>query len=234
MNKDMNFKYLNGLIALLVFIVLFSCEKDMGGGIQTSKEKYFRENIDVENVNEKYTLGDTIWFSATISNKLTDTETGEAISLENQTYILNGVINLLKRRYDSLFFINDNFDLVSDLGEVQLINVFNYEPESYTFDMRFGKPLPTNEVRFGLVLNYQGIFAIEFESLVYFGSERIDYDNYSLDNEKGYIDLSFSNNSINDSLFYALHKEYIAYYQNYYNGSAITSNKFYFFEVGDE
>jgi hypothetical protein len=75
---------------------------------------------------------------------------------------------------------------------------------------------------------------MEFESLVYYGSERNDYYNYSLDYEKGYIDLSFSNDSINDSLFYALPKEYIVYYQNYYNGSDITSNKFYFFEVGDE
>jgi hypothetical protein len=233
----MNFKYINVLVALLVFIVLFSCEKNIEGDIQTSKEKYFRENIDVENVKEEYTLGDTIWFSSTISNKLTDTKTSEAINLENQTFILNGVITLLNRRYDSLSFINDNFDLVSDLGEVQLINVYsaiNYQPESYSFDIRFGKPLLTNEVRFGLVANYQGIFAMEFESLVYYGSERNDYYNYSLDYEKGYIDLSFSNDSINDSLFYALPKEYIVYYQNYYNGSDITSNKFYFFEVGDE
>ena len=230
----MNIKYLNGLIALLVFIQLLSCEKNLDGTIPELKEKYFREGIDIDVVNEKYTLGDTIWFSASISTDLKDTKTGEVITLENQTFILNGVINLLKRRYDSLLFIQNNFDLIEDLGEVQLINVLNSEPEAYNFDIMFGKPLLTNNVRFGLVLNYQGIFALEFKGLVYYGSERDEYDNYSLENEKGFIDLSFSNSSINDSIFYALPTDYIIYYQNYYNGSDIYSNKFYFFEVGDE
>ncbi len=215
----------------LLLLALSSCNKDVVESANESNENYFREYMNIENNKEQYLLGDTLWFSGDFSNVMRDTRLSEDITLENQTFILHGLVSLLKPQYDSVYFINENFELLIDEGEMKLVNVLNTDPESYSFDIRFGRPLLTNEVKFGLVLNYEAIFSIEFEALVFFGAERQDYDDFSLDNGKGYIKLDFNADTINDSLFYNLPTYYRYYYQNYFYASEISLNKYFFFEV---
>lgn len=230
----MKINYIHILLILTGVLTFVSCEKISEEDFQSTVQEYFYDSINVENFKEQYIKGDTIWFSANIKDELLDFNSGEQIILKNQTYILAGVINLLMPQYDSLFFLDQNIDIVEDIGEIQLINVLNSTPPSYTFDMRFGKPLNSNEIRFGIIPNYPGIFGVEFEGWVYYGSERDDFDDFSFDNHKGYLDLSFSGDNINDSVFYALPPEYLYNYEPYYNSVKVSNKKFFFLDIIEE
>jgi len=227
----MNTNNLKNLFAFVALIGLLGCEQNIDETPQTSNVKYFNGQITVENSEFKYALGDTIWFSSHFQNQLTDSKSKEVTQLENETFMLNGTLFLLKPKYDSLLFVYDNFNLVEDLGSVNLINVINTRPEEYTFEIKFGKPLINNSVRFGLVLNYKAIFAIEYDCAVFYGSDRTDYDDFSTENNKDNIAISFNTKNVNDSIFNALPSEYFNYYQSYYNSSDISANKFFFIEV---
>ena len=230
----MRLKFINTFIIIIGILTFVSCEKMDENDFQNIQQEYFYEFIEIENSIEKYNTGDTIWFSANISNELQDRNTGKIINLENQTYILNGNINLLMPHFDTLYFLNQNIDIVEDIGDIQLINVINSTPQSFTFDIKFGKPLNSDDVRFGIITNYPGILAIEFEGWVYYGSERDDYNDFSLDNHKGYLDLSFNTDNTNDSIYYALPPNYIYNYDNYSTSTMIAANKFFFFDVIEE
>ena len=104
----MGIKYIYKSLLLLGVIALTSCEKFMDEDIQSVNHNYFYGLIEIENYQVKYNTGDTIWFSANINDDLSDSNTGELISLENQTFIFNGVVNLLKPKFDSLLFIYQN------------------------------------------------------------------------------------------------------------------------------
>jgi len=233
MNKIMNIRPFYYIILVLFSVVLISCEK-VDEDITTSDEKHFFDQVDIENGKTQFNIKDTIWFSASFDEKLIDVNSDEEIEIQNQTFIINGLVHLLESQYDSIPFIYQNFDLISDIGDVQLINVINADPAAYSFDIKFGKPLLSNDVRFGLVLNYPGIFGLEYEGFVYFGVDRIDYDDFSTDNEKGYFDLSFNLDEINDSLYYNLPPELRYNYESYYTAQKIGFKKFYFFEAVEE
>lgn len=226
-------------IVLIIFsiVTLTSCEKMDTEDFQTTQQEYFYEFIEIENSLEQYSINDTIWISADIDDVLIDMNSGHSINLENQTYILTSDINLLMPQFDTLSFLNHNFDIIEDIGEIQIMNVLNgtsSSPPSFSFDIKFGKPINSNKVRFGIIANYPGVLAIEFEGLVYYGSERDDYDDFSLDNHKGYLDLSFSNEAINDSVYYKLPSKYRNSYDNYYNSTMISANQFFFIDVVGE
>ncbi len=221
--------YIIYLIAGIVAIT--SCKKDSDVGTPTKEESYFYGFMNIENNMVEYALGDTIWFNSDIENELTDSKTGKVIELENQTFILNGMVTLLKPEFDTLPFIYNNFHVIEDIGEIQLINIINTQDNTYNFDIRFGKPLHTNQVRFGLLLDYRGIMSVEYKSWVYYGSERNDYDDFSTDNSKGYIDFKFNTDELNDSIYYNLPIEYHNYFDSYYTPAKISERKFYFIEV---
>jgi len=219
----------------VLILALVSCEKNLPENTTTNIVNEFGEVVEVENSEIKYFAGDTIWFSADINNELVDKKSGEVITLENQTFVISGLINLLNPKYDSLDFLQENFDLISDIGDIKLVNVLNKMPQTYAFDILFGRPLATNMVRFGLVLNYPGVYAVEYEGIAYFGPERTDYMDYSIDNEKGYIDFQFNADNINSQIYDSLPEYYrYYYYDSYYTYSDISRNKFYFFEVDND
>lgn len=228
-----NLKRITGIFILLI-VLLASCDKFADEDVQVSDKKQFYDKIGVDNNQVKYSIGDTIWFSANFDGESKDGITNEYVSLENQTFILHGMVNLLKREFDSLSFVYQNFDLVEDIGEVQLINVINVDQSGYSFDIKFGRPLESNNLRFGLIANYPGIFASDFSAWVYYGSERNDFNDFSTDNENGDISVAFSMDAINDSIYYALPVDIRYYYENYYNTSDIANKDFYFFEVSQD
>ena len=222
----------NIFVSLFFITALFtiSCKKtDIDDS--ENKQEYFYEFFNVDNSKGVNSVGDTLWFSADIANELIDNNSKDKIILENQTYIIHGIVNLLKPQFDSILFINQNFDFVEDIGEVQLMNVMNSTPASYTFDLKFGKYYHSDSVRFGIVSNYPAIFSIEVEGWVYYGDERDDYDDFSTDNSKGYLDLSFRNKNTNDTIYLNLPPDYRYNYDSYYSAFKIESNKFYFFRV---
>jgi hypothetical protein len=143
---------------------------------------------------------------------------------------LSGVINLIEPQYDSLIFIDRNFDIIEEDGNVVFINVFNSTQSSYSFDIKYGKPLNTNNVKFGLILDYPGIFGIEFNGYVYYGDDRTDYDDYSLEN-KGYINFIFGMNSINESIYHTISIESRYKYDNYYNTNKMAHKRVFFIDV---
>ncbi len=233
--KGMRIKYLYKFLLMACIVTITSCEDDNIAETPKIEESSFNGLMDIDNTQSKYYLDDTIWFYANIKNELTDNKTGKKVTLENQTFILSGTVNLLKPEIDTLPFIYQNFHVIENIGEIQLINVINTDNNAYTFDIRFGKPINSNEVKFGLLLNYRGILAIEYKSWVYFGSERDDYNDFSTDNSKGYIDMAFNNaDNLNDSIYFDLPNKYRNYFDSYYTATKISANKFYFIEVAKE
>lgn len=227
----MNVKKLSYIIAFLAIIVISSCDKDES---VSSQAKYgtFREQVTVENVSDTFLLGDTIWLSASINNELYDYSTQQAVDIENASFMLSGFINSLKENDDSSFFIYENFEIVEDIGEIMIVNVLNtYDQISYNFDLKFGGPYENHDLRFGLIPKFEAVFAMEFEGVAIYGPDRINYEDFSEENEKALIDFYFSNDNINDTVYYTLPYNYQQYYNNYYNSLDITNKEFYFFEV---
>jgi len=214
---------------LVLVSFLFSCSKN--DDVNIIYDKVFKEEIIVKDTLKKYSIKDTIWFEIIPDSINIEENTGEKVNLRNTTYILSGVINLLKPQYDSLVFIDRNFDVVEKRGNILLINILNATQSSYSFDVEFGELSNTNSAEFGIITDYPGIFAIDFEGLVFYGENRTQYDDFSIEN-KGHLDLIFGNEDTNDSIYNSLPSDYKYKYDSYYN-KRILKNKVYFIEVNE-
>ncbi|GEM_PF-5229463 len=98
-------KYAFYIILSLLFIA--GCNKDDDG--HKIKFYAFQADLTVVNPQVKYQVGETIWFSLTIPDKmLTDVTTGKSINVENAIFLLtftplhffDGDSNLLHERID--------------------------------------------------------------------------------------------------------------------------------------
>jgi hypothetical protein len=220
--------------SLFILLILTSC-LDMNSSFPDVKPtKYFSQNINVENSQKKYYLGDTLWFNAMIPDSLINLNTGETEVLENASFIFSGELYLLKPVYDSLSFIDNNFDIVITDGTFELANVIEYTYTTFMFSIRFGKPAYDNKIRFGVVPKYLGAFSFEATSHVYYGEERSDYDDFSQDHEVGYISLNFNLTDVNEDVYNSLPALYRQHYDNYYTSNSIAAKQFYFIEVTEE
>ncbi|MDA3893781.1 MAG: hypothetical protein PF517_19125 [Salinivirgaceae bacterium] len=222
-------------IVLGIFLIslIIGCKKDENVTKQ-STVKYFNDIIEVANPHDTILPGDTIWIEADFKDRLVDSYSQESFDLDNSTFIVSGFLNKLKSKFDSLSFLDNNFEIVEDIGEFQIANVVHrIDQISYDFDIRCGKPLESNKLRFGIVANYQAVFAVEFVAMVFFGEERVDYNDFSEENSNGKISLSFNNSDINDSVYYYLPEDYRNYFDGYYNSLDIINKKFYFFNISE-
>ncbi len=194
---------------------------------------YFAQNIDVENSQKDYSKGDTLWFTTIIPDSLIDFNSGELIALNNSTYIFSGEIYLLKPLYDSLHFLDNNFDILITDGSLELVNVIENDYTSYMFTLKFGKPFNTSKLRFGIIPNYLGSFSFEASANVYYGEGRTDYDDFSQDNETGFLSLSFNLDDVNSDVYFELPPAYRQAYDSYYTTSYINAKRFYFIDVAE-
>jgi len=226
--------YLTYIIIIFTVIMLFTgCYKDDSDNTSVNTINNFTESINIDTQSAEYKIGDTIWFFTEFPDNTTDYYTGEKINFTNATYILNGSINLLMPTYDTIPFIEQNFNFVKDTGDLMLINIINSNQVYYYFDVKFGKPANNNKVRFGIIPEFPGIFAVEYKGNVYFGENRTNYNDFSTNNKKGYFELYFNTKSVNDSLFYNLPEEYYNKYSYYYQKNLINQKKFYFFKINE-
>ncbi len=227
----MKIYYLPGFLFVLILVAIVSCQPDYTQNIQNSTDKQFYDYTYIEPIQEDYLPGDTIWMAVDFADTYKDANSSESITLQNQTFMTRVYINLLTTD-DSTSFLDNNFKMVEDKGDFKLVSVLNTSSQlSVSFDIRSGQPSESNYIRFGLIPNYPGIFAAELSTWVYFGANRTNYDDFSSDIEKGFIDLSFNADSLNDSLYYSLPDNLRYYFESYYNSIKISNNKFFFFKV---
>lgn len=225
-------KFLIVTILFVVFILpgCLKFEDDLSNAKPT---KYFVQKINGENSQKEYSKGDTLWFNAIIPDSLIDYNSGESIVLKNASFIFSGEIYLLKPLYDSLHFLDNNFDVLVTDGSIELVNIIENNYTSYMFTVKFGKPLDNKKIRFGIIPHYLGVFSFEASANVYYGEDRIDYNDFSQDNEMGVFSLTYNIEDVNSDVYYALPPAYRQAYDSYYTNSYIDAKRFYFIEVSD-
>jgi hypothetical protein len=218
------------LLSVFIFPGCLKFEDDISNAKPT---KYFTQQVNGENSQKEYSKGDTLWFNAIIPDSLTDYNSGELILLKNASFIFSGEIYLLKPLYDSLHFLDNNFDIIVTDGSIELVNIIENNYTSYMFTAKFGKPLVNNKIRFGIIPHYLGIFSFEVNANVYYGEDRIDYNDFSQDNEMGVFSMTFNIADVNSEVYYALPPTYRQAYDSYYTTSYINAKRFYFIEVSE-
>jgi hypothetical protein len=181
-----------------------------------------------------YYTGDTLWFEVPVADSLTDAYTGETVLLENATLNFSAMVYLLYTTNDSLSFLENNFDVFVDEGIFLLANVFNEGESSYSFDLRFGQPLSSRRLFFGLVPHFEGIFSIEATGSAFFGPERLDYNDFSGSHPSARLTYYFDVSSINYPVYQQIPLGYRLNYNYYFTDSRVSQHRFYFFKTLSE
>lgn len=223
---------LEKIYKVIVFIVLAigltNCSKDS----ETYEPLYnqFAEKIFVDNPADTVIIMDTIWFSAAFNDRLVSSNTQEAFDIKNATFAISGVIESLWSNEDSILFINENFEVVEQKGEVSLVNVFSVgQRMKYGFDISCSANEGDYELKFGIVCRYKALFSVQFEGVVFHGENRDDFSDYSDDHNRDRLIVRFGNDNVNDSLYYGLSSAY-----QWYDAINVINNRYYFFEVVDK
>ncbi len=226
MNKQLIFKT---FIFFVAGISLSSCEGLFSEDIENPEITYFVEKVNLTGLKEYNEVNDTIWLEYELPETLIDYQTSNVIALENATGFLKGTFNMLYR-FDTTDFSSQNFKIIVENGEINLIQVINSNYITYYFDIKYGKPLSDNKVKVGLVGLYSAVYALELKSVIYYGPNRTDYSDYSVSHNQGEITHAFNVNDINSQLFYALPVSTQQYYSTYYTTYAIQNKWFCFIE----
>jgi len=216
-----------------VTILMSGCEGIFSDSISTENEYYFQVKLNIENPQKTYHLNDTIYFGFDVPDLLPDITTGDSITLENATFVFNGLINFIFQETDTLEFLDNNFELLLEDGILESIKVIDYTDRQYSFMIRYGKPLDRQRLRFAFVPKIPGYFAFEAVGEVYFGADRTDYDNFSMANSTGTIAHNFNLEDVNSDVFMQIPDSIRLNRAYMYTPQAIESKSFYFFKVID-
>ncbi|PKP09297.1 MAG: hypothetical protein CVU09_12340 [Bacteroidetes bacterium HGW-Bacteroidetes-4] len=187
--------------------------------------------VMLPNNDTLYDTGDTLWFEVPVADSLTDAYTGEQVKLENATFDFSATVYLLYTTNDSLTFLEKNFDVFVDEGFFLLANVFNEGEAAYSFDFRFGLPLSSERLRFGLVPHFDGIFSMEATGAAFFGPERSNYNDFSQNNPSAQLTYYFDVNNVNYPVYKQIPVGYRLNYDYYFTDYLVSRQRFYFFKT---
>ncbi|MGE4289917.1 MAG: hypothetical protein AB7E36_14625 [Salinivirgaceae bacterium] len=190
--------------------------------------------VMLPNNDTVYATGDTLWFEVPLADSLTDANTGETLLMENATLNFSALVYLLYTTNDSLSFLTNNFDLLVDEGIFLLANVFNEGEAAYSFDLRFGLPLSSERLRFGLVPHFDGIFSMEATGSAFFGPERVDYNDFSRNHPSAQLTYYFDVNNVNYPVYQQIPLGYRLNYDYYFTDYLLSRQRFYFFKTLSE
>lgn len=216
---------------LLTLILLAGCDELSMEDLYNSNLDYFEHSIKVENGQLEYALNDTIWIKGEMPATLISVQSGEEVTFQNASFLLSGELLLLYTENDSASFLERNFSVTVNKGEVELINVVANGETRFQIDIKYGKPLENNIIYFGLVPKFEGVFGFKALSNVYYGENRTDYTDMSWNNKKGVINHYFDNEEINDEAYSEIPVEVKQYFEYLYGSSFISDKDFYFFNV---
>ena len=165
--------------------------------------------------------------------QLTDMFTGDSLMIENSTFIFHGLINFIYQEKDTLKFLEDNFSLKVEEGELESTGILDYKDTQYSLVMRYGKPDSNQKLRFAIIPHFPGYFSFEAVGKVYFGPERTDPEDFSMANSVGLLVHNFNLDDINQDVFLEIPEEIRLNDSSIYSQQAIDSNLFFFFKVED-
>lgn len=219
------------MLLLLLALTGHSCLKTEVPENENAERYQAIQATQLLNNDTLYVTGDTLWFEVSFADSLTDSNTGEQVFLENATFDFSSTVYLLYTTNDSLSFLGNNFDVFVDEGIFLLSNVFNEGESTYTFDLRFGQPLNSRRLCFGLVPHFEGIFSIEATGSAFFGPERSDYKDFSRNNPSARLTYYFDANNINYPVYQQIPVGYRLNYDYYFTAYLLSRQRFYFFKT---
>ncbi len=216
------------VIALLMF-TFTACDGLFGDTVEQPKTYYFVDSVIINGLKTTNKVLDTVWIEYQLPESLTEYQTTNKISLDNATLFLQGTIYLLYR-FDTTSFTQKNFDIIVNEGELNVVQVINSSYISYYFEVKCGQPNNQNKVKIGLVGKYSAVYGFDVMSQLYFGPNRTDYNDYSIDAQQGQIVHFFKVADNNSALFYALPPATQQYFGTYYSTYGIEQKQYCFIE----
>ena len=220
-------------VVLVSVLAINSCDGLFSGVNPEENINYFQVKLNIENPQKYYHLDDSIVCWLEVPEQLTDVVTGDSLILENSTFIFNGLINFIYQEKDTLEFLEDNFSLNIEEGELESTGILDYKNTQYSLVMRYGNPDPNRKLRFGIIPHFPGYFSFEAAGQVYFGPERTDPNDFSMANSVGILTHNFNIDDINQDVFMEIPEAIRLNYTSVYSQQAIDSNLFFFFKVTD-
>lgn len=222
------FKYT--LLSIVLLSLFTSCDDFIGDNIENNQTTTFHYPININGINEKNNINDTIWLSFNCPDTLYPAYSNNYQKIQNATFFLQGTLNLLYHLTDSLNFVEKNFDIIVDSGVINIIKISNLNINSYYFDIKYGQPINNNNVKIGLICKYPGIYGLDIKTTFFYGEKRTDYNDYSIINNQGIIYHYFDIENTNSKLFYALPPNFKYYFGSYYTDNDIYNKWYCFFE----
>lgn len=218
------------ILIILTLIFFFSCEE--GNNFDMAMlDQTFNMNLEVAQEPEQFNLNDTLWIISDIPKSAIDLLSGSQIDLNNATVLMSGRITKILGTSDTTNFVETNFTMTAQTGTIELVNVINDVETSFEFDVKYGLPDESAQLKVGVIANYPGVFALQASGNIYYGDDRSNYDLLSDDNTRNaYVQFTFGGDT-HEELFYNLPSAVYSQYKDSFPTEFIQAGKYYFFEV---